>query len=122
MAIPSPPPPLLPHTPSCPPGSATRLVPRFAPLPRTYSGVIRLGVSTTTYDASGEVVEEMPWQHVSDDDLRAAADSMTGEVIQVCVGPRRRGGAGAEGGWAWRGVPEWEVVGGTPWHIVANDV
>lgn len=64
-------------------GAATRLAPRFAHLTRTYSGVVRLGATTTTYDATGSVVEEMPWGHITDEDLRRAAGALTGEVTQV---------------------------------------
>ncbi|KIY93754.1 tRNA pseudouridine synthase B [Monoraphidium neglectum] len=64
-------------------GDATRLVPRFAPLPRAYSGVIRLGATTATDDASGDVIERLPWGHVTDADLEAAGKALTGEIMQV---------------------------------------
>jgi tRNA U55 pseudouridine synthase TruB len=35
----------------CAAGAASRLTPKFEPLERTYTGTLRLGISTTTYDA-----------------------------------------------------------------------
>jgi len=117
---PSPPPPLAPAS----AGSATALTPKFAHLPKEYSGTIRLGESTTTYDAAGtastracqprvrppwamvgpaqrwvgrpplgelsappppagKVEEELPWGHVTDEQLQQAAASFVGEILQA---------------------------------------
>jgi tRNA pseudouridine55 synthase len=64
-------------------GAATRLTPKLEALPRTYTGSIRLGISTDTYDASGQPLSSGPWAHLSDMDITAAAASFTGEVLQV---------------------------------------
>jgi tRNA pseudouridine55 synthase len=64
-------------------GAAARLAGRFASLPQTYTGTLRLGATTSTYDSSGDVVDEAPWAHVTDADLAAAAEGLTGEVMQV---------------------------------------
>ena len=41
-------------------GKATRLTRFLINAPKVYSGTIRLGVRTDTYDATGEVLEELP--------------------------------------------------------------
>ena len=37
---------------------------------KVYSGTLRLGQTTDTWDVEGKVVAESPWQHVSEDDVR----------------------------------------------------
>jgi len=37
---------------------------------KVYSGTLRLGQTTDTWDMQGKVVAEQPWQHVSEDDVR----------------------------------------------------
>ncbi|WIA40342.1 hypothetical protein OEZ86_013709 [Tetradesmus obliquus] len=65
-------------------GAASRLTPKLEPLERTYSGTIKLGAATTTYDATGQVVTLSPaWRQLSDADVAAAAAAMQGEVLQV---------------------------------------
>jgi len=64
-------------------GQATRLTPIFHQLDRVYSGTIHLGAATETYDATGRVVETLPWRHISDEDLSAAASHFLGETLLV---------------------------------------
>eukprot|EP00878_Enallax_costatus_P011594 GHUV01012102.1.p1 GENE.GHUV01012102.1~~GHUV01012102.1.p1 ORF type:complete len:430 (+),score=83.49 GHUV01012102.1:290-1579(+) len=64
-------------------GAATRLTPKLEPLERTYTGVIQLGVSTTTYDSTGQAVQVNPWQHITSADIQQAAAKFQGEVMQV---------------------------------------
>eukprot|EP00877_Chromochloris_zofingiensis_P004973 jgi/Chrzof1/14477/Cz09g04080.t1 len=64
-------------------GHATQLTPRFAPLERVYTGTIRLGVTTTTYDATGKQVNDMPWSHITDDDIQAAVHKLRGDTQQT---------------------------------------
>jgi tRNA pseudouridine55 synthase len=64
-------------------GRATRLL-RFATLlHKTYVGEIVLGVATSTLDASGEVTARAEMDHVTLDDVRMAALSLTGRLDQV---------------------------------------
>lgn len=64
-------------------GRATRLL-RFATLSRkVYVGEIALGVATDTLDASGEVTQRCDMDHVTTDDVRQAAVSLTGRVEQI---------------------------------------
>jgi tRNA pseudouridine55 synthase len=59
------------------------LTPKLEPLERTYSGTLKLGAATTTYDATGQVTASSAWRHVSDEQLAAAAAAFQGEVLQV---------------------------------------
>jgi tRNA pseudouridine55 synthase len=64
-------------------GRATRLA-RFVPdAPKTYRGVLSLGVTTTTDDLSGEVVKRHAGQLPSADAVIAASISRVGRQLQV---------------------------------------
>jgi tRNA pseudouridine55 synthase len=57
---------------------------RFTTLLRkTYIGEVVLGVATSTLDASGEVTVRADMAHVTADDVRMAALSLTGRLEQV---------------------------------------
>jgi tRNA pseudouridine55 synthase len=62
-------------------GRATRLLRFLGELPKLYEGTAVLGVETSTLDATGEVVREQP-VHVTEDGLRAAMQSLVGEIEQ----------------------------------------
>ena len=64
-------------------GRVTRLL-RFLGLPaKTYTGVIVLGTATSTLDASGEVTGTWDMDGVTVGDVRSAAATLTGEILQV---------------------------------------
>lgn len=64
-------------------GKVTRLL-RYLNLPsKTYTGVVVLGISTATLDASGEVTGTWDMAGVGLDDLRVEARRLTGEILQV---------------------------------------
>jgi hypothetical protein len=46
-------------------GMATKLMDAFGALDREYSGVIRLGMATSTGDYTGKAAETMPWKHIT---------------------------------------------------------
>ncbi|WP_433218051.1 tRNA pseudouridine(55) synthase TruB [Microtetraspora malaysiensis] len=62
---------------------ATRLLGHLALTEKVYEATIRLGVSTNTDDAEGEVVATMPAGHVTDEDVRKGIAALTGEISQV---------------------------------------
>jgi len=66
---------------------ATRLLGHLTLTDKRYDATIRLGVSTTTDDAEGEVVEsratEEVSEEVSEDTVRAALAAFVGEIDQV---------------------------------------
>jgi tRNA pseudouridine55 synthase len=63
-------------------GRVTRLLRFLTVLPKTYTGEVVLGVSTSTLDASGDVVATHDMR-VTLDEVRAAAATLTGDIMQV---------------------------------------
>ena len=64
-------------------GRATRLLRFLGDLPKTYEGVLHLGVETTTLDAHGEVIRERPATDVTDAAIRAAMTAKLGASAQT---------------------------------------
>jgi tRNA pseudouridine55 synthase len=65
---------------------ATRLLGHLALTQKEYAATIRLGESTDSDDADGEIVAARPADHVTDAALRQAAAALTGEIQQVPPG------------------------------------
>jgi tRNA pseudouridine55 synthase len=63
-------------------GRATRLLGHLSLADKSYDATVRLGVTTTTDDAQGEVVEQRPVA-VSDEQIATALTPLTGEILQV---------------------------------------
>jgi len=59
------------------------LSPKSVVISQVYTGVLRLGQATSSYDAETAPTEERPWRHLSDADLTAAAAAMTGDLMQM---------------------------------------
>ncbi|HKS99080.1 MAG TPA: tRNA pseudouridine(55) synthase TruB [Rugosimonospora sp.] len=64
-------------------GRATRLLTYVIGSGKAYSATIRLGQSTITDDAEGEVVASVPADAVTDERIRAGLAVLTGEIAQV---------------------------------------
>ena len=62
---------------------ATRLLGHLTLTDKRYSATVRLGVTTTTDDAEGEVVETRPTEGLSEADVRSALTAFAGEIDQV---------------------------------------
>jgi tRNA pseudouridine55 synthase len=64
---------------------ATRLLGHLALKDKDYEAVVRLGVTTTTDDAEGEVTAEADGgaKQVSDEAIAAAMTALTGDILQV---------------------------------------
>lgn len=63
-------------------GKATRFLSYAQSAPKRYLAGIRFGVTTTTQDASGDVLEERPVD-VDEPSLRSALEAFKGEIEQV---------------------------------------
>jgi len=61
---------------------ATRVQDRFMGLPKTYSGTLRLGETTASYDADSPVESRVEAGAVTADALAAAAGALTGSIEQ----------------------------------------
>jgi tRNA pseudouridine55 synthase len=62
---------------------ATRLLGHLTLTEKRYAATVRLGISTTTDDAEGEVLATSPTDHLTDDQIRGALASFVGDVEQV---------------------------------------
>lgn len=63
-------------------GRATKAQRHFMELEKEYTGTLRLGEVTPSYDADTEVTERKPWQQVSEADLHEARQQFVGEIVQ----------------------------------------
>ena len=64
-------------------GKATRLLGHVSATTKAYDATIRLGQSTTTDDAEGEVTGGAPAGELTDDAVRAAVSAYVGDIEQV---------------------------------------
>ncbi|MDQ0756969.1 tRNA pseudouridine(55) synthase TruB [Arthrobacter sp. B3I4] len=62
---------------------ATRLLTYIVGTSKTYTATIRLGESTITDDAEGEITHARSAAAVTDDDVRSGVAALTGEIQQV---------------------------------------
>ncbi len=64
-------------------GTGTKLQDLLMSEDKEYTGSLRLGVTTSTQDREGEVVEEKPVPALGDADIRAAFDAFRGDFYQT---------------------------------------
>ncbi|HAB15944.1 MAG TPA: tRNA pseudouridine(55) synthase TruB [Verrucomicrobiota bacterium] len=64
-------------------GKATRLSERLMASDKVYEGTLRLGETTDSYDADGELVETRPVPPLTVDDLNRVAAEFLGDLQQV---------------------------------------
>ncbi|KRN95198.1 tRNA pseudouridine synthase B [Pediococcus stilesii] len=65
-------------------GRATKVVDYLMDFGKTYKGSITLGFSTTTEDLDGDIVDQKKMtEPLSDDQINATLNSMTGTLIQI---------------------------------------
>jgi tRNA pseudouridine55 synthase len=64
-------------------GRATKLVPYLMEQTKSYHGTFVLGRRTSTGDAGGEVISEVPVPEIGREELQEAADSFLGSTLQV---------------------------------------
>lgn len=64
-------------------GQATRLMQFLSGLPKHYRGEVVLGTSTDSLDSSGTVTGSWDMGHVTLEQVKAAAASLTGAILQI---------------------------------------
>lgn len=64
-------------------GRATRLMPYLQTLPKRYRARVRFGISTETQDATGEVVDRQPADHLNADQLGKVIPQFVGRIEQL---------------------------------------
>ena len=64
-------------------GKFTKRITEFQQLPKEYTGVIRLGATTPTYDLESEPEDFKSLESISPEDLLKAAAGLTGNILQI---------------------------------------
>ncbi len=64
-------------------GRATRLSEYLMGQQKTYKATVRLGQTTNTYDAEGDVEEERPFVHTSSSDIEDSLNAFRGPIEQL---------------------------------------
>jgi len=64
-------------------GRGTKLSERLMADDKVYSGTMKFGETTSSYDADGELVSSLPVPPMTLDELNAAADSFVGDQMQM---------------------------------------
>ncbi|MGH8897893.1 MAG: tRNA pseudouridine(55) synthase TruB [Egibacteraceae bacterium] len=100
-------------------GRATRLVPYFQASVKTYDARMRLGVETTTLDASGEITAEHDASAVDEALLCEALKSFVGEIEQV---PPMMSAVKIGGERLYRKARRGEVVARPPRTVHIHDI
>jgi tRNA pseudouridine55 synthase len=88
-------------------GKATKLLTYVSGLDKSYAATIRLGQTTVTDDAEGEVTASADASAVADEAIRAGLAAMTGEIDQV---PSAVSAVKVDGQRAYKRVREGETV------------
>ena len=64
-------------------GKMTKQIDAFMGLPKAYTGIIKLGETTPSYDAETEVNERFPIEHITPSVLEAARQQFLGDIDQL---------------------------------------
>jgi tRNA pseudouridine55 synthase len=64
-------------------GKATKSIDKFVAMKKEYSGILRLGEATASYDAESEVTTTKPWEHITDEALLQARNAFVGDIEQL---------------------------------------
>ncbi len=64
-------------------GKMTKQIDGFMGLPKAYTGIIKLGETTPSYDAETEVNARFPTEHITPSVLEAARQQFLGEIDQM---------------------------------------
>lgn len=67
----------------CCTGKFTKKITEYQQLPKEYTGIIRLGAVTPTYDLESEPVDFKPTAHLTEEAIREATKAFTGAIQQV---------------------------------------
>ena len=62
---------------------ATKILGLLTAAAKSYDATIRLGQSTSTEDAEGELLHQVPAEHLTDDSIAAAIAGLRGDIEQV---------------------------------------
>lgn len=63
-------------------GKMTKQIDSFQGMDKVYTGTIRLGVTTPSFDLETEVTSQSPYEHISMAEIKKAASEFEGEILQ----------------------------------------
>jgi tRNA pseudouridine55 synthase len=67
----------------CCTGEFTKKISEYQRLPKEYTGIIHLGVSTPTYDLESQPENQQPYEHITEEQIHAATAQFTGDIMQT---------------------------------------
>lgn len=98
-------------------GRATRLLTYVIGAAKSYTATIRLGQSTVTDDAEGDVTSTVPAGHLTDEQIWAGLAGLTGEIEQV---PSSVSAVKIDGRRAYQRVRDGETVALAPRRVTVS--
>jgi tRNA pseudouridine55 synthase len=63
-------------------GACTKQLPSLTSEDKAYTATLRLGAITASYDAETEEEQPLPWEHITERDIRAVLSRFEGEIQQ----------------------------------------
>lgn len=67
----------------CCTGEMTKSIAGYQQLPKEYTGIFHLGAITETYDLESEPFNPLPFEHITEAEIIAAANQLTGDIMQI---------------------------------------
>jgi tRNA pseudouridine55 synthase len=67
----------------CCTGEMTKQISGYQQLPKEYTGIIHLGATTATYDLESQPEDPKPYEHITHEQILAAAAQLTGDIMQT---------------------------------------
>lgn len=64
-------------------GKKTKEIGKFQELEKTYTGIITLGKVTPSMDLETEIIEEKPFNNITEDKILKAKEEFTGQILQI---------------------------------------
>lgn len=64
-------------------GRMTKQIEQFKELDKEYTGTLRLGATTASFDLEKEIDQNFPWEHITEEEIRKAASNLTGAQEQL---------------------------------------
>jgi tRNA pseudouridine55 synthase len=64
-------------------GAMTKSIERLTGMDKTYTGTLRLGETTPSYDRETEVNSTFPYEHITAEQMAAVAATFTGDLMQI---------------------------------------
>lgn len=67
----------------CCTGKMTKKITEYQKQEKEYTGIIHLGAVTPTYDLESEPEQQLPFNHLTEEEIKAATAAFTGDILQT---------------------------------------